>query len=56
MSSLMDKYLSQDREWGIVTRFDKAKGYGLSSLKRTERHTSSISHSVGADVQNTDIW
>jgi cold shock CspA family protein len=34
MSSLMDEYLSQDREWGVITRFDKTKGYGFIKSKK----------------------
>ena len=56
MSNMMDEYLSQNREWGVVTRFDRRKGYGLSSQKRTEFHTSSTNHSAEADGWNMDIW
>ena len=34
MSSLMDEYLSQDREWGVITRFDTTKGYGFIKSKK----------------------
>lgn len=34
MSNMMDEYLNQDREWGIVTRFDKRKGYGFIKSKK----------------------
>ena len=34
MSKMMDEYLSQNRELGIVTRFDKKKGYGFIKAKK----------------------
>ena len=34
MSNMMDEYLNQDREWGVVTRFDKRKGYGFIKSKK----------------------
>ena len=34
MSNMMDEYLNQDREWGVVTRFDKTKGYGYIKSKK----------------------
>ena len=34
MSNMMDEYLSQNREWGVVTRFDRRKGYGFIKSKK----------------------
>lgn len=34
MSNMMDEYLSQNREWGVVTRFDKRKGYDFIKSKK----------------------
>lgn len=33
MSKVMDEYLSQDREWGVVTMYNKDRGFGFIKSK-----------------------
>lgn len=33
MSKVMDEYLSRDREWGVVTMYNKDRGFGFIKSK-----------------------
>ena len=33
MSKVMGEYLSQDREWGVVTKYNKEHGFGFVKSK-----------------------